>query len=550
MEDRRLPNISEMETQPPPNLEAVREEEPNQRGISHPDVGNERDGGSERQQRQGREYIPCEDDADLENLHEDHAANELQLRSNAQDVHASNESPLSPDHRQLETERIGRLDQRVATTSKRMMTSRSPAVARAQRRFSSTPPGAQLGGDSTVRFFLENMQKTLLMRMDSFEATVKHFQKDLETVRNGMNSLVMNSGTSLVSRSKSKRISKAFTKWSFKDMVDAENRTLKSQVESAFDISLMSEVLSDFICHFMEYAWSRGVTLAHTHLAMSAFLYGHQKNSTKKELGIGLARVHCDFKFRFVRNIFVQGHKQAVEDCARKNESQRRLGAVETGGVNRVNNGSDNHAPSSSVPLPHRRVPYWIDPRYVGRDFMKTARELVETRAKPQKKDVDTAKGREGLYIVHTVYAMSTDFLRESRVAARKRFFEDIGFALRPWEAIIGIPEDFGQPNVSFKYPEHSSNFFDHIVSATTSEAPNADDLNSRSLQELVSSRLELGVVVDYYVLVGDVLLKNGGQKRGFKPAERKLMYRNINLARVAVNFLWHLRRDATWKSF
>ena len=131
---------------------------------------------------------------------------------------------------------------------------------------------------------------------------------------------------------------------------------------------------------------------------------------------------------------------------------------------------------------------------------------------------------------------MSTDVLRESRVAARKRFFQDMRFELRPWEASRGVPEGLCQSNIAFKYPDHPFNFRDHVSSAVTSDAPNASVLNLEALPELISSRLELDVLVDYYVILGDSLLKNGIQKRGFKPAERKQMYRTINLARFAVN--------------
>ena len=196
----------------------------------------------------------------------------------------------------------------------------------------------------------------------------------------------------------------------------------------------------------------------------------------------------------------------------------------------------ENEPGVSSLMLPVQKKPYWLNSKYVGRHALQKTRQLVENKAKPDKKVVDTKKARESLYIGHNVYSMSTDVLRESRVAARKRFFQDLGFVLRTWEASRGISEEFGQPNIAFKYPDHPLNFRDHVSSAVTSDAPNVSVLNLQALQEMISSRLELGVLVDYYVIVGDGMLKNAIQKRGFKPAERKQMYRTINLARVSVN--------------
>lgn len=151
---------------------------------------------------------------------------------------------------------------------------------------------------------------------------------------------------------------------------------------------------------------------------------------------------------------------------------------------------------------------------------------------------------------MNTVYAMCTDFLRESRVYAKRRFFEDIGFELRPWETSRGISASFGQPNVSLKHPEHAFNLDDHIVSATTDEGANASTMNLCSLRELASSRLELYVLVDHRVLVGEGLLKNGGQKSGFSPAGYKHMYRTINLFCVAVNFFVSFTQSGSVEEF
>ena len=132
---------------------------------------------------------------------------------------------------------------------------------------------------------------------------------------------------------------------------------------------------------------------------------------------------------------------------------------------------------------------------------------------------------------------MSTKVLRESGVAAKSRFFEDLGLLPKPWEAIRGIHVAFGQLNVSFKYPDLLFNSADHVVSATTAEVPNAYAMNLRSMQELASSRVELDVLVDYCVLARNVLLKNGGQKSAFRPAPCNWIYCNINLVRVGVSF-------------
>ena len=132
---------------------------------------------------------------------------------------------------------------------------------------------------------------------------------------------------------------------------------------------------------------------------------------------------------------------------------------------------------------------------------------------------------------------MATEFLRESRVHGKKRFYEDIGFALRPWETSRGIPVEFGQPSIAFKYPEHAYNQADYIACAMTEEVPNANVWNMEGLQKIVSSRLEMEVLLTYFVLVGDGLLKNGGQKKGFQPAEYKRIHRTVNLTKVAINF-------------
>lgn len=187
----------------------------------------------------------------------------------------------------------------------------------------------------------------------------------------------------------------------------------------------------------------------------------------------------------------------------------------------RARNGAENPILTSrrNDAVPRARPPYWLDPQYVGMNVVKVTRNLVETKAKPDSKHVDSFHGRESLYTAHTEYGMATDFFREARVAARKRFFEDLGYWLIAWEIRIGIPEDFTAPVLSFKYPMHLFDFRYHVVSSTTAAVNGAHKVNIQSFQCLLSSRLELEVLVDNYFMVGEGLLKNRGQKRGFSPA-------------------------------
>ena len=156
---------------------------------------------------------------------------------------------------------------------------------------------------------------------------MKGVQRELESVKNALTIINADIGarSNTLLKVSSKRTASTSSKWTFKDVVDMENQTLKSQVENVFRMSLMSQVMAEFSCYFMEYSWSMGSTLAHTHFAMVAFLYGHQKNATKKDFKSGPARVHCDFKFRFVRALFVEGGKQIERDCMRENETRRSL---------------------------------------------------------------------------------------------------------------------------------------------------------------------------------------------------------------------------------
>lgn len=131
----------------------------------------------------------------------------------------------------------------------------------------------------------------------------------------------------------------------------------------------MSQVLSNVSCYFMEYTWSLGCTLAHTHLAMSAFLYGHQKRCTKKELEAGLPRVHCDFKFRFVRTLFVQSRNRfGFGWRAESRDIHAPQGEQAVRSVPSTIGHTENH--KQSFARPQSRPPYWLNPR-VGREAMK-----------------------------------------------------------------------------------------------------------------------------------------------------------------------------------
>ena len=99
----------------------------------------------------------------------------------------------------------------------------------------------------------------------------------------------------------------------------------------------------------------------------------------QKELEAGLARVHCDFKFRFVRTLFFHARNQFELVLERENDAPQGTGALKASPD--TNSNETNHRKNVSTPQP--RAPYSLNPRYVGREAMKKTRELIETKARP-----------------------------------------------------------------------------------------------------------------------------------------------------------------------
>lgn len=249
--------LSDMETQPPPTEEAERgnfpaQDRPRSRSQSHPrsDIDNARYGrrrGSARANLPRKEHV-----RNRERNERDEGSDEL-VRSRSGDVAAPKERFLG--------------NQCASTV---------PSLSEIRPK-----TGEAL---SSFRLFLDNMQKSVLARLDTMEGSMKGVQRDLESVNNALTIINADIGarSNTLLKVNSKRSASSSSKWTFKDIVDMENPTLKSQVENVFRISLMSQVMADSSCYFMEYAWSMGSTLAHTHLAMAAFLYGHQKTPQKR----------------------------------------------------------------------------------------------------------------------------------------------------------------------------------------------------------------------------------------------------------------------------
>lgn len=79
-------------------------------------------------------------------------------------------------------------------------------------------------GENSIFFFLENMQKSLLPRLDCVEEILKHVQDDLKNVRNEAHqgNACYKKEVNVRLSTKSKKIGKAATKWDFKDMVYSE----------------------------------------------------------------------------------------------------------------------------------------------------------------------------------------------------------------------------------------------------------------------------------------------------------------------------------------
>ena len=249
-------------------------------------------------------------------------------------------------------------------------------------------------GMGAVRLFLSNMQTSILHRLDELGMKFGCQREVILEMKEEIKDLLAvsaHNGSGALPTSKLKKMPSHTSKWAFKEVVEKENRMIRHQIEHIFHASLLSEVLSESVSYLMEHTWSLGTTIAHTHLAMSAFLYGHQKNSTKEAFGKGLARVHCDFKFRFVRKVFAAAHLKMI--------SAQRLKRLP---------GDSGTNPAAEVPIVPSALNnsvrvaspvalYWLDPRYVNRGTMRKTRQLVETKAKPEKSDIDTAKGRESL---------------------------------------------------------------------------------------------------------------------------------------------------------
>ena len=159
-----------MQRRSPPNGGSFREEE-----EAVVEIGN---GGPDHEspkwkQRASRKYVPIEDDAIDENAHGDNAGDHL---SRGPAAHVKT--------RQLFGQRQDHLNT-VTLRGERMTNVRSPGMATAQPRLSLRTPSTcerNPPKESSIRFFLENMQKSLLTRLASVEGTTRHLQKNVENV--------------------------------------------------------------------------------------------------------------------------------------------------------------------------------------------------------------------------------------------------------------------------------------------------------------------------------------------------------------------------------
>lgn len=219
----------------------------------------------------------------------------------------------------------------------------------------------------------------------------------MQIVTDGM--LGMKAGSGFGLQKKSQGSSRFTSKWAFRDMVEQENATLGMQVDFMFGSRSLSETLASCVCHLMEYTWSLGNNQAHTHLDMAAFLDGHNTTATNKESECGIALVHFDFKFRYVKKLFEIARKCRIEVEYREINSRR---------------SSDGNGVSPEHRHSEHGIPHRLEAEYVGKDMLKITTKLVGTKEKPPKSIVVNVRGRGAIYIAQSVYAMATDVFRES----------------------------------------------------------------------------------------------------------------------------------------
>jgi hypothetical protein len=212
--------------------------------------------------------------------------------------------------------------------------------------------------------------------------------------------------------------------------------------------------------------------------------------------------------------------------------------------------GSGSRSATTGSALSHKSLKIevdWMKPGYFREEILQEVRKELdgggtgEVEVRPKKKrKINTEKERRddvGRYLLKLIYPKVHSFFRNGRDSARKQFFEDVGFILRPMAdafVMLHASENCTEPvsdlsTISLTYPR--------ILNMRKPLDPKDDEENQELYEKLMNSETYLKANVQYSVQVSTL-----GTRRVNKDADLLTCALNIYVT------LLHLSHSQFWR--
>lgn len=308
-------------------------------------------------------------------------------------------------------------------------------------------------------------------------------------------------------------------------------------VKVIFGTELLSRILSFNMALMVTTVFRKGSSnsILNAFSAMETMLFSLQPYESRKRYEEGVGKLHSEFKFTVVQNVFFNIYKDSFS-IFRSSATVR-----EEEGI-RGQTGREAKASSANQQSKIAR-PAWLKLRYVNVDHISSAKGYLE-KAKQSRKDKvrDTPTPADiGIHGALRVYRLSGAHLHQARDNVKYSFFQGLGYVMTQWNT---VSTDVDQHAMSLTW---ASSDYEGInldleevpctevcpFSTSASVATSSDAENKKRISSLFEDWPEMVITVEHDVHV----VTGTGSQRRHSGGEKKTIRRMINLIEVACNF-------------
>ena len=269
--------------------------------------------------------------------------------------------------------------------------------------------------------------------------------------------------------------------------------------------------------------------------AVHSLIFSLQPKEKKKHFSEGVGRLHSEFKYSVVQNVFYNVCKDTFD-------------LFRSSLVPSDNSGDGSDVSKTNQDGKNRITrPEWLDTGYVSIPHIDNARALVESLKQSRKNKVGFTPSPDDIasHGALRVYRLLGAHLHDGREYVRYAFFQSLGYLFVQWKDYVS---DTDQSTLEMRFQE------DTDLELRMDEIPDTElcsifaNRNRSELVDAANMKLLKRLFVQYPGLVLEVqhevhVVSSTGSQRRHSGGEKRILRKYVNLIEVACDVIVELTR-------